>query len=104
MEALLLAHRGQVPTVAPDAFVAAGATLVGDVRVGSESSIWFGSVLRGDVCHVRIGARTNLQDGTIVHVTAGESSTADRLPSPRSRGLSSPARAVVRRRARPTGW
>ena len=50
-------------------FVAPGATLVGDVRVGRESSIWFGCVVRGDVCRVRIGARTNLQDGTIVHVT-----------------------------------
>lgn len=69
MPVLLLPYRGQRPELAPDVFLAPGATLVGDVRVGPASSIWFGCVVRGDVCRVRIGARTNLQDGTIVHVT-----------------------------------
>jgi len=46
-----------------------GATLIGDVELGEGSSVWPGVVVRGDVCHVRIGARTNLQDGTVVHVT-----------------------------------
>lgn len=43
--------------------------MIGDVEIGPESSVWFGSVLRGDVQPIRVGARTNIQDGTIVHVT-----------------------------------
>ncbi len=69
MPGLLLPYRDQRPRVAPDAFVAPGAVVVGDVEVGAASSIWFGSVVRGDVHHVRIGARTNVQDGTVIHVT-----------------------------------
>ena len=69
MSALLLAYRGMRPRLAPDVFVAPGAAVIGDVEVGPQSSIWFGCVVRGDVCHVRIGARTNLQDHTVVHVT-----------------------------------
>jgi carbonic anhydrase/acetyltransferase-like protein (isoleucine patch superfamily) len=49
--------------------VAPGAVLVGDVEVGAQASVWFGCVVRGDVCHVRIGARTNFQDGSISHVS-----------------------------------
>jgi carbonic anhydrase/acetyltransferase-like protein (isoleucine patch superfamily) len=45
--------------------------LIGDVVIGSDSSVWFGAVLRGDVHHIRVGARTNLQDLAVVHVTAG---------------------------------
>ncbi len=66
---LLLPHRGTFPKLAPDAFVAPGAAVIGDVEIGSEASIWFGCVVRGDVCPVRVGARTNVQDGTIIHVT-----------------------------------
>ena len=68
---MLIAYRGILPALAADAFVAPTATIVGDVRVGSESGIWFGVILRGDVNIIRIGRRTNLQDGTIVHVTSG---------------------------------
>src|SRR5512139_3794790 len=68
---MLIAFRGTYPVVAADAFVAPTATIVGDVQVGSESGIWFGVILRGDVNSIRIGRRTNLQDGTIVHVTSG---------------------------------
>jgi carbonic anhydrase/acetyltransferase-like protein (isoleucine patch superfamily) len=67
--ALLLPYRGRLPRIAPDAFVAPGAAVIGDVEIGPEASIWFGCVVRGDVNAIRIGARTNLQDGTIVHVT-----------------------------------
>ena len=42
---------------------------MGDVEVGAQASVWFGCVLRGDVCHVRLGARTNFQDGSIIHVS-----------------------------------
>lgn len=55
--------------LAEDVFIAPGARIVGDVEIGAGSSIWFNSVVRGDVNEVRIGARTNIQDGTVVHVT-----------------------------------
>jgi carbonic anhydrase/acetyltransferase-like protein (isoleucine patch superfamily) len=67
----ILPYRGILPRVAEDAFVAPGAVLVGDVEVGAQSSIWFGAVLRGDVMPIRIGARTSIQDGSVVHSTGG---------------------------------
>lgn len=63
------------PTIAEDAFIAPGAVVIGDVHIGSKSNIWFGCVVRGDVNHIRIGERTNIQDGTIVHVTRGTGPT-----------------------------
>jgi len=63
-----LAFEGREPRIDSSAFVAPGATLIGDVELGPESSIWYGCVLRGDMNRIRIGARTNLQDGTVVHV------------------------------------
>jgi gamma-carbonic anhydrase len=64
----LLPYRGILPRIAERVFIAPGATVIGDVEIGAESSIWFGCVVRGDVNVVRIGERTNLQDGTVVHV------------------------------------
>ena len=58
-----------LPTLSPTAFIAPSADIIGDVHIGSESGIWFGCVLRGDVAHIRVGNRTNIQDGTIIHVT-----------------------------------
>jgi carbonic anhydrase/acetyltransferase-like protein (isoleucine patch superfamily) len=58
----------------PTAWVAAGSTVVGDVTIGAGSSVWYACVLRGDVHEIRIGARSNVQDGSVVHVTA------DRFP------------------------
>jgi carbonic anhydrase/acetyltransferase-like protein (isoleucine patch superfamily) len=55
----------------PTAFIAPTASVMGDVALGEESSVWYGAVLRGDMAAITIGARTNLQDGTIVHVDAG---------------------------------
>lgn len=57
------------PTIASSAFVAAGAVLVGDVTMSDCSSVWYGVVVRGDVAPVRIGARTNIQDGAVIHVS-----------------------------------
>jgi gamma-carbonic anhydrase len=57
------------PVVAPDAFIAPGAQVIGDVTIGAGSSIWFNCVLRGDGNSIRIGQRTNIQDGSIVHIT-----------------------------------
>jgi len=53
-------------------WVAPGAVVIGDVEIGSDSSVWFGTVVRGDVHSIRIGARTNLQDHCVVHVTRDE--------------------------------
>jgi carbonic anhydrase/acetyltransferase-like protein (isoleucine patch superfamily) len=61
---------GKAPAVHPSAFVADGAVVVGDVEIGERASIWFGCVVRGDVNAIRIGARTNIQDLTVVHVTS----------------------------------
>jgi len=58
----------RIPTVATGARVAATAALIGDVRLGEDASVWYGCVLRGDVNHIEIGARSNLQDGTVVHL------------------------------------
>jgi carbonic anhydrase/acetyltransferase-like protein (isoleucine patch superfamily) len=58
-----------LPTIHPEAWLAPGSSVIGDVHVGPRSSIWFGSVVRGDVHMIRIGAGTNLQDLCVVHVT-----------------------------------
>lgn len=60
----------RAPRVAADAFVAPSAALIGDVTVGAQSSIWFHAVLRGDINGIRIGARSNIQDGSILHVSS----------------------------------
>lgn len=57
------------PRLDPSVYVAAGAVVVGAVEVGADASIWFNCVLRGDINHIVIGAQTNVQDGTIVHVS-----------------------------------
>ena len=64
----LIPFGGKAPIVDPAAFVAPGARLIGDIEIGPESSIWYNCVLRGDVNRIRIGARTNIQDGTVLHV------------------------------------
>jgi carbonic anhydrase/acetyltransferase-like protein (isoleucine patch superfamily) len=68
MSGLIVPHRGFAPKVDPTAFIAANATLVGDVEIAANASIWFGCILRGDGPGIRIGENSNLQDGTIVHV------------------------------------
>ena len=67
--------RGKHPQIHPTAFVEESAQVIGDVVVGAQSSVWFGAVVRGDVYHIRIGERTNIQDGTVVHVTNGTHAT-----------------------------
>ncbi len=58
-----------MPKVASSAFVEESAQVVGHVEIGEDSSVWFNAVVRGDVNYVRIGARTNIQDGSVLHVT-----------------------------------
>jgi carbonic anhydrase/acetyltransferase-like protein (isoleucine patch superfamily) len=66
---------GKRPQLGQGVFVAETAAVIGDVVIGDESSIWYGTVVRGDVMPVRIGARTSIQDGTIIHVTSDFSGT-----------------------------
>jgi len=67
--ATLLTYEGIAPAIDPSAFIAPGARVIGDVRIGAGSSLWYNVVVRGDVNQVRIGARTNIQDGSVVHVS-----------------------------------
>lgn len=67
----LLPHGDALPRVAETAWVAPGAFVVGDVSLGEESSVWYGAVLRGDTEPISIGARTNVQDGCVVHADPG---------------------------------
>ncbi len=62
---------GKRPRVHPDAFVAPGAVLIGDVEVGPRASLWFGVVVRGDVAPITVGAGSNLQDNVVVHCARG---------------------------------
>ena len=68
MSGLILPYRNVLPSIADDVFVAPTATVIGDVEIGADTNLWFGVIIRGDVNEIRIGERTNLQDGTIVHV------------------------------------
>ncbi|MBM3752229.1 MAG: gamma carbonic anhydrase family protein [Acidimicrobiia bacterium] len=61
-------YRGRLPVIDPSAFIDDSAQIIGDVVIGAESSVWMQTVIRGDVNYIRIGARSNVQDGTIVHV------------------------------------
>lgn len=59
------------PKIDKTAFIAENAVIIGDVEIGENASVWYNCVLRGDVNHIRIGAGTNIQDGTIIHVSRG---------------------------------
>lgn len=64
-------YLGHRPVLDPSAFVAPTASVVGDVVIGPESSVWYGAVIRGDVMPIRIGARTSIQDNSVLHATGG---------------------------------
>ena len=66
---MLRAFRGIIPTIATSAYIEETAAVIGDVVIGSESSVWFNAVVRGDVHSIRIGHRTNIQDLCLLHVT-----------------------------------
>jgi carbonic anhydrase/acetyltransferase-like protein (isoleucine patch superfamily) len=65
---LIRSFRGRRPQIAASAYIDPAATLIGDITIGADSSVWPGVVIRGDVNFIRIGARTNIQDGSILHV------------------------------------
>ncbi|MBI1910323.1 MAG: gamma carbonic anhydrase family protein [Deltaproteobacteria bacterium] len=66
---------GKQPSLAPSVFLAKGAIVIGDVTIGEDSSVWYNSVVRGDIHSIRIGKRTNIQDLSVVHVESGLFST-----------------------------
>lgn len=72
---LILPVEEKSPQIGPDCFIAENATIVGDVILGKECSVWFTAVIRGDVNSIRIGDRTNIQDGAVIHCTYKKAAT-----------------------------
>jgi len=68
---MIVTLAGRIPHIAPSAFIAPSADVMGSVEVGENSSVWFQCVLRGDIEPIRIGANSNIQDGSIVHTLEG---------------------------------
>ncbi len=66
---VILPVKGISPTIPDDCFIAPNATIVGDVVMGTECSVWFNAVIRGDVNSIRIGNKVNIQDGAVIHCT-----------------------------------
>jgi carbonic anhydrase/acetyltransferase-like protein (isoleucine patch superfamily) len=64
---MILPYNGRAPQIAASAFIAESADLIGDVTIGEDASVWFRAVLRGDVHSIRVGARSNIQDGSVLH-------------------------------------
>ncbi len=75
MEPLILPVRGHRPHVHPSCWLAPNATLIGEVTLGAESTVWFQAVVRGDVAPIRIEERVNIQDGAVIHGTFEQSET-----------------------------
>jgi carbonic anhydrase/acetyltransferase-like protein (isoleucine patch superfamily) len=73
---MLRAFRSVLPRVHPTAYVDESAQVIGNVEIGQESSVWMNVVIRGDVNTIRIGDRTNIQDGTVIHVMRGTHATS----------------------------
>lgn len=69
--AKIITHHGFTPDIDPTCFLAEGSIIIGDVKMGKQSSVWHNSVIRGDVHYIRIGERTNIQDLSALHVTNG---------------------------------
>ena len=76
----LSTYKGVMPTLADGCFVADSARLVGDLHLGKDSSVWHMVAARGDVNRIRIGERSNVQDGTVLHVTRRSASNPDGYP------------------------
>ena len=71
----LYEYQGTRPRLGKNVFVAPNASVIGDVELGDQASVWFNVTIRGDLMPIRFGARTNIQDGTVVHVTGERAST-----------------------------
>lgn len=77
----MVMFEGKQPKIAASAFIAPGAQLIGDVQIGEDSSVWYNCVLRGDVNRICIGRRTNVQDGTVVHVDSAADGQGSGFPA-----------------------
>jgi carbonic anhydrase/acetyltransferase-like protein (isoleucine patch superfamily) len=75
MPALILPVQGKHPQIPADCYVADNATIVGDVTLGAQCTVWFNAVIRGDVNAIRIGDKTNVQDGAVLHCTYQKAAT-----------------------------
>src|ERR1051326_6303683 len=67
--------RGVHPQIHETAFIADSAQVIGDIHIGEQASVWFGTVVRGDMFYIRIGDRTNVQDNCVIHTRTGEKPT-----------------------------
>src|SRR5690554_5120028 len=74
-EPVIKSLRGITPRIGTDTFIAPNATLIGEVEIGNNCSIWYQAVLRGDVGKIQIGDSSNIQDGAVIHATYGKSNT-----------------------------
>lgn len=77
----ILPFQGKVPQIDPSAFIAPGCRIIGDVTIGAQASIWYNCVIRGDVNRVVIGARSNVQDGTVIHCDSPEPGRPEGYPT-----------------------
>ena len=77
----ILPLNGKAPRIHSSAFIAPGARIVGDVEIGAEASIWYNCVVRADVNRIVIGARTNVQDGTVIHCESPSDKHPDGFPT-----------------------
>ena len=77
----IAAIHGKAPRIHPSAFIAPGCRIIGDVEIGPEASVWYNCVLRGDVNRIVIGARSNIQDGTVIHCDSPDPRTIQGFPT-----------------------
>lgn len=81
MQNFIFPYKGVMPKIHPKAFIAPGSSVIGDITIGENSSIWFGCVVRGDVAPITIGKNSNIQDGSIIHVSrdGGKTTVGDNV-------------------------
>ena len=77
----IVAINGKTPRIHDSAFIAPGCRIIGDVEIGPDASIWYNCVLRGDVSRIVIGARTNVQDGSVIHCDSAMPGAPDGFPT-----------------------
>lgn len=75
MASVIMQYKGKSPEIDETCVILPNTSIIGDVVIGAECSVWFGTVIRGDVNYIRIGSRTNIQDNSVIHVTTGGSPT-----------------------------
>ncbi|GJM42295.1 MAG: gamma carbonic anhydrase family protein [Ardenticatenaceae bacterium] len=74
---MIIEFKGKRPQIHPSAYIAPNATIIGDVVIEAEASVWFGAVVRGDSGQIKIGARTSVQDNVVIHVNGRHNTTID---------------------------